>query len=92
MQEWINALKIYKKTFNFFSIGEKMSSEKKIIPKKEEEKIQEIWEKACEAERNFQEEILEKACEAERNFQKAVDMATGFLPVRSEEDRKFMEK
>ena len=35
---------------------------------------------------------LDKACEAERNFQKAVDMVTGFLPVQSEEDRKFMEK
>ena len=77
MQEWINALKIYKKTFNFFSIGERMSK-KKSSPQKKKKTAEEIeW---------------EKACEAERNFQKAVDMATGFLPVRSEEDRKFMEK
>ena len=53
-----------------------MLSEKKFI---QEEKIQEEY-------------VWEKACEMERNFQKAVDMATGFLPVRSEEDRKFMEK
>ena len=34
----------------------------------------------------------EKACEAERNFEKAVDMATEFFPVQTAEDRKFMEK
>ena len=37
-------------------------------------------------------EKLEKACEAERNFQKAVDMADGFPPPKSEEDFKFLEK
>ena len=35
---------------------------------------------------------LEKACEMERNFQKAVDMADGFPPPKSEEDFKFLEK
>ena len=35
---------------------------------------------------------LDKACEAERNFQKAVDMADGFPPPKSEEDFKFLEK
>ena len=53
-----------------------MSSKKKSTPQK---KIKEEME-------------WEKACDAERNFEKAVDMATGFLPVRTEEDRKFMEK
>ena len=36
--------------------------------------------------------IIEKACEIERNFQKAVDMADGFPPPKSEEDFKFLEK
>ena len=36
--------------------------------------------------------IIEKACEMERNFQKAVDMADGFPPPKSEEDFKFLEK
>ena len=55
-----------------------MSSKKKSTPQKKKKTAEEIE--------------LDKACEAERNFQKAVDMATGFLPVQSEEDRKFMEK
>ena len=54
-----------------------MTSEK--IPKKEEEKIKDEMEWI-------------KACEAELNFQKAVDMATGFLPIKLEEDLKFMKK
>ena len=33
-----------------------------------------------------------KACEAELNFQKAVEMATGSLPIKSEEDFQFMQK
>ena len=33
-----------------------------------------------------------KACEAELNFQKAVEMVTGCRPIKSEEDRQFMEK
>ena len=33
-----------------------------------------------------------KACEAELNFEKAVEMATGFHFINSEEDRQFMEK
>ena len=37
-------------------------------------------------------EKLEKACKDERNFQKAVDMADGFPPPKSEEDFKFLEK
>ena len=53
-----------------------MSSKKKFTPQEKTEKEME-W---------------EKACEAEQNFEKAVDMATGFLPVRTEKDRKFMEK
>ena len=70
-----------------------MASEK--IPKKEEEKIKDEAERASEAswgeaERSEMEWI--KACEAELNFQKAVDMATGFLPIKSEEDFKFMKK
>ena len=36
--------------------------------------------------------LCEKAIEAERNFQKAVDMADGFPPPKSEEDFKFLEK
>ena len=45
-----------------------------------------------EAKNEIQEEIeWKKACEAELNFQKAVEMATGALPV-SEEDFKFMKK
>ena len=39
-----------------------------------------------------EEEKLEKACEAERNFQKAIDMADGFPPPKSEEDFRFLEK
>ena len=38
------------------------------------------------------EKLCEKACEMERNFQKAVDMADGFPPPKSEEDFKFLEK
>ena len=33
-----------------------------------------------------------QACEEEANFEKACDMATGFLPVKTEEDRRFMHK
>ena len=33
-----------------------------------------------------------KVCEAELNFQKAVEMVTGILPIKSEEDRQFVEK
>ena len=54
-----------------------MTSEK--IPKKEEETIKDEMEWI-------------KACEAELNFQKAVDMATDFLSIKSEEDFKFMKK
>ena len=44
-------------------------------------------------EKKINEEIeWEKTCETELNFQKAVDQATGALPVKSEEDLKFMEK
>ena len=39
-----------------------------------------------------QEKLCEKACEMERNFQKAVDMADGFPPPKSEEDFKFLKK
>ena len=34
----------------------------------------------------------QKACEAELNFQKAVEMVTGCRPIKSEEDRQFMAK
>ena len=36
-------------------------------------------------------QICDKACENERNFQKAVDMADGFPPPKSEEHFKFLE-
>ena len=32
----------------------------------------------------------QKACEAELNFEKAVDMATGCIPMKSKEDFDFM--
>ena len=48
--------------------------------------------KSSPQKKKIQEEEWKKACEAEGNFQIAVDMATGFLPVKSEEDRKFMKK
>ena len=35
---------------------------------------------------------LDKAIQAEKNFQLACDMAAGFEPITSEEDRKFMKK
>ena len=34
----------------------------------------------------------QKACEAELNFEKALDMAMGFPPIKSEEDYKFVVK
>ena len=58
---------------NFFSIGEKMATKKKVSSTKE-----------------TQEQLCEKACEMEKNFQKAVDMADGFPPPKSEEDFKFL--
>ena len=39
-----------------------------------------------------QEKLCEKVCEMEKNFQKAVDMADGFPPPKSEEDFKFLKK
>ena len=53
---------------------------------------EEIWHKVMADEFNFQREFYEKVCESERNFQKAVDMAEGFPPPKSEEDFKFLEK
>ena len=41
---------------------------------------------------DFDELEWQKACEAELNFQKAVEMVTGVVPIKSEEDRQFMEK
>ena len=41
---------------------------------------------------DFDELEWKKACEAELNFQKAVEMATSFYFIESEEDRQFMEK
>ena len=69
---------------NFFDSGQSKS-------KKEKKPVnpQKIWEQACENERKFHAELWEKA---ERNFQKAVDMADGFPPPKSEEDFKFLEK
>ena len=53
-------------------------SKKKSTPQKKKKTAEEIeW---------------EKACEAERNFQKAVEMADGFPPPKSEEDWQFLEK
>ena len=57
-----------------------MSSKKKSTPQKKKKTAEE------------KEKELDKACEAERNFQKAVDMADGFPPPKSEEDFKFLEK
>ena len=41
---------------------------------------------------DFDELEWKKACEAELNFEKAVEMVTGCRPIKSEEDRQFMEK
>ena len=52
-----------------------------------------LWRKMGEIQnKNHEERKLDKACEMERNFQKAVDMAEGFPPPKSEEDFKFLEK
>ena len=52
-----------------------------------------LWRKMGEIQnKNHEERKLDKACEMERNFQKAVDMADGFPPPKSEEDFKFLEK
>ena len=58
---------------------------KKVSKKKEEEASEASWKIKDEME-------WIKACEAELNFQKAVDMATDFLSIKSEEDLKFMKK
>ena len=55
-----------------------MTTKKKVSPKNET-KDEEL-------------KLCEKACEMERNFQKAVEMADGFPPPKSEEDFKFLEK
>ena len=39
-----------------------------------------------------QDQLLDEAIQAEKNFQLACDMAAGFEPMNSEEDRKFMKK
>ena len=75
-----------RKRKNFFDSGQSKSKRQKIHSQEE------IWKEAIENERKFQEKLWEKACEAERNFQKAVDMADGFPPPKSEEDFKFLEK
>ena len=41
---------------------------------------------------NFDELEWQKACEAENNFQKAVEMATSIFFPKSEEDRQFVVK
>ena len=68
----INALRGYKISFNFFSLGEKMTDEKK--------------------QSDFDELEWQKACEAENNFQKAVEMVTSIFFPESEEDRQFVAK
>ena len=41
---------------------------------------------------DFDELEWQKACEAENNFQKAVEMATSIFSPKSEEDRQFVAK
>ena len=79
-----------RKRKNFFDSGQSKSKSKR--QKHSLAQFEEIWKQAIENERKFQEKLWEKACEAERNFQKAVDMADGFPPPKSEEDFKFLEK
>ena len=77
-----------RKRKNFFDSGQSKSKRQKHSLAQ----FEEIWKQASENERKFQEKLWEKACEAERNFQKAVDMADGFPPPKSEEYFKFLEK
>ena len=57
--------------------------------KKDRRKVKESYDKWFEM---IDELEWQQACEDQANFEKACDMATGFLPVKTEEDRRFMHK
>ena len=66
-----------------------MKSDFKKEQEEDRRKVKESYDKWFEM---IDELKWQQACEEEANFEKACDMAKGFLPVKTEEDRRFMEE